>query len=195
MFKNGATPAEFAMWSGLGGNEVVTTHHKQTPPTPRVFPSLANYADEYIFVIAGKNVTTKALYTSVDMYTIETDTWSQAPSLEVPRVNHSSCVAGDTLFIFGGRNNDYVKFNSIQMLRLDKFFSGVPVAWEIIELYQITPRYYPVIAPFSATEVFIAGGYVSNGDYCGDGFVFNLNDKSINSCITETEFKFNSSSN
>ena len=72
------------------------------------------------------------------MYTIETDTWSQAPSLEVPRETPSSCVAGDTICVFGGYNSGYL--NSMEMLKLDKFFSGVLVAWEIIELNQITPR-------------------------------------------------------
>ena len=82
----------------------------------------------------------------------------------------------------------------MEMLKLDKFFSGVLVAWEIIELNQITPRTCPLVAAFSATEVFIAGGMASY-DKCGDGFVFNLNDKSVNSCITVTGFKFMSRSN
>ena len=52
-FKHYVTPAECVMWSGLGSNEVMTTHPKSTPPTPRMRPSLANYADDYVFVIAG----------------------------------------------------------------------------------------------------------------------------------------------
>ena len=112
------------MWSGLGRNEVVTTHPKSNPATSRKFPSLANYSDNYIFVIAGRNPDAYAQYASVDYYTIGIDTWSQAPPLNTARISHSSCVAGDTLCVFGGSGNGG-KLNSIEMLKLDKFYSGV----------------------------------------------------------------------
>ena len=68
------------MWSGLGDNEVVTTSLKPTPPTPKGWPSLAKYVDDYIFVIAGRNLDTHSCFdASVDIYTIGTETWSQAP--------------------------------------------------------------------------------------------------------------------
>ena len=75
-FKTVVIPAEFIMWSGLGSNEVVTTHPKPTPPLPRSEPSLANFADNYIFVIAGSNPKTGVDKASVDIYTIGKDTWS-----------------------------------------------------------------------------------------------------------------------
>ena len=72
-----STPVDFMMWSGLRGNEVLTTHPKSTPPTPRHAPSLANYADEFIFVIGGGNPNNHSdKYASVDFFTIGTDTWS-----------------------------------------------------------------------------------------------------------------------
>ena len=71
-------------------------------------------------------------YASVDIYTISIDTWLQAPPLNVARSNHSSCVAGDTLCVFGGYNDG--NLNNIEMLKLNKFFSGILVAWQIIEL-------------------------------------------------------------
>ena len=54
--------------------------------------------------------------------------------------------------------------NSIEMLKLDKLFSNdLTTSWEIIELNQITIRRNSLVAPFSATEVLIAGGV----DDCG----------------------------
>ena len=120
------------MWSDLGSNEMVITHPKPTPPTPRMRLSLANFADKYIFVIAGANLDTYAKYASVDIYTIVTNTWSQAPPLNEARSDHSSCVAGDTICVFGGQGNRG-NLNSMEILKLDKFFSGILVAWEIIE--------------------------------------------------------------
>ena len=75
-FKHDTTPAEFVMWSDLQSTQPMSTL-LSTPPTPREYPSLANYADSFIFVIAGtKPDTSDHYYASVDMYTIGTDTWS-----------------------------------------------------------------------------------------------------------------------
>ena len=112
----------------------MSTHYRATPLIPRDYPSLANFADEYIFVIAGRKPRTYYCYTSVDMYTIGTNTWSQAPPLNKPRTFHSSCVAGDTICVFGGERND-VFLNSIEMLKLDQLFSNdLTTSWEVIEL-------------------------------------------------------------
>ena len=68
------------------------------------------------------------------MYTIGTDTWSQAPPLNTPRWAHSSCVAGNTLCVFGGYDNGG-NLNSMEMLKLDKFFSNdLTTIWEVIYL-------------------------------------------------------------
>jgi len=139
------------MWSGLGSNEMVTTHPKPTPPSPRELLSLANYADKFLFVIGGLNPEDYALYASVDMYTIASSSWSQAPPLNEARRMHSSCVAGDTVCVFGGYNGkDFL--NSIERIDAYKLTSGdLTTSWEMIELAIITPRILPLVAPFSVT--------------------------------------------
>ena len=51
---------------------------------------------------------------------------------------------------------------------------GDQPAWEIITINKIKPRWYPLVAPLSPTEILIAGG-----DGYGDGYVFNLQTKSV----------------
>ena len=36
------------------------------------------------------------------MYIIKEDRWKTAPSLNLPRSNHSSCYIGEAIFTFGG---------------------------------------------------------------------------------------------
>ena len=92
------------MWSGLTSNEkMVTAHRKSSPLVSRNNPSLACYADEFIFVIGGL-IPERPPLDKVEFYTIETDTWSSAPSLNKARTGHSSCVAGSTICVFGGWN-------------------------------------------------------------------------------------------
>jgi hypothetical protein len=64
----------------------------------------------------------------VDIYTIETDTWSQAPQLNQPRSMHSSCVAGHTLCVFGG-SGDGKYLNSIEMIDARAVVRGDQPAW------------------------------------------------------------------
>ena len=68
-------------------------------------------------------------------------------------------------------------------------------SWKLIELAKITPRTRPLLAPFSANEVLIAGGDITNSDLCGDGFIFNLNDESVRKCITMPDMLFHCDNN
>ena len=55
---------------------------------------------------------------------------------------------------------------------------GDQPAWEIITINQIKPREYSLVAPLSQTEILIAGGN-RYGNFFGDGYVFNLQTKSV----------------
>ena len=70
--------------------------------------------------------------------------------------------------------------NSIEIIDARSVVRRDQASWEIIEPALITPRMYPLVAPFSTTEVFIAGGYTEGLRFSfGDGFLFDLNDKSV----------------
>ena len=85
-----------------------TVRRKATPPKIRSHPSLANFADCYIFVISGSRMpighNAGTLEGTVDMYDIESDTWDTppVPSLNTPREAHSSCCVGEMMYVIGG---------------------------------------------------------------------------------------------
>ena len=96
----------------------------------RFWPSLANYADEFIFIIAGRNPISGAEYDSVDMYTISTDTWKQAPSLNQARDCHSSCVAARNIIcVFGGFGNVCQMLNSLELIDAKAVVRGDMPEW------------------------------------------------------------------
>ena len=64
--------------------------------------------------------------------------------------------------------------NSIEMIDAGAVVRGDQPAWEFITLKQISPRQFALVAPFSPSEILIAGGA-----RCGDGFVVNLETKSV----------------
>ena len=54
---------------------------------------------------------------SVDMYEISSNNWSPAPALNIARIGHSSCVLGDKIFTFCGRNSrKQIHHNSAEIL-------------------------------------------------------------------------------
>ena len=72
--------------------------------------------------------------------------------------------------------------NSIEIIDARGLVNRDQVRWEIIELGIITPRLCPLVAPISSTEVLIIGGRYGRNTY-GDGYVFNLNDRSVSHCF------------
>ena len=89
---------------------------KALPPTGRAFPSLANLANNLIFVIGGYEPGTEHIFTSVDKYVIQEDVWESAPCLNVPRAVHSSCSFGNShIYTFCGFNGTDC-LNSVERL-------------------------------------------------------------------------------
>ena len=86
---------------------------------------MANYRDSHIFAAGGndaKDLTVIAL-TSVEMYTIETDTWVTAPDLPESRVALFSCSLGDYLYVTGGYSLNGLRFDTINRLSAKKFIN------------------------------------------------------------------------
>ena len=86
------------------------------PPTVRTKPSLATYDNSYIFVIGGSIIVETSDQDSMDMYTIHNDTWSSAPALNMARSEHSSCIAGHTLCVFGGESRRGHRLKCIEII-------------------------------------------------------------------------------
>ena len=116
---------------------MVTAHKKSSPLVSRMCPSLACYADKFIFVIGGLTPE-NPLLDKVEFYTIETDTWSQAPSLNKARMGHSSCVAGSTICVFGGLN--VKQLNSIEIIDAEAVVScDDDASWHEFNIKNLRP--------------------------------------------------------
>ena len=95
-FKEDCNPAQWVSYSDLNKENTMTnffketplrpqadngTNVKETPPTPRAAPSLANFNDSHILVIGGKiSGNYSQTLATVDMYDVEMDSWWKPPS-------------------------------------------------------------------------------------------------------------------
>ena len=86
---------------------------------------MANYRDSHIFAAGGNDAYDYDVIAmaSVEMYTIETDTWIKAPDLPEPRVELSSCSLGDYLYVTGGYTFKGLRFDTINRLSAKKFIN------------------------------------------------------------------------
>lgn len=140
------------------------------PVTARAFPSLVNLADSKIFVSGGYQPGAEQIYTSVDCFEIDSNTWSSAPDLNVPRAVHSSCAfSASVIYSFCGFNGT-VCLNSIEKLVFNR---GVAASgWQLIEVPSscLLGRRDPLVSQINENEIVILGGY--NDKQLGDGLIF-----------------------
>ena len=125
-FKGGEYPAQWVSYSDLDEDDIVI-NIKETPPTPRSGPSLANFNDSHILVIGGVipgNYSQKLA--TVDMYDVEMDSWwkppTQVPALNQARSAHSSCCVGDLCYVGCGwgspdRLHTFERINVADLIR------------------------------------------------------------------------------
>ena len=67
--------------------------------------SLANFKDRAIYVIGGAlRANKKRVCGSVNLLMLESHTFVEAASLNVPRSDSSSVAAGNQVYVFGGKN-------------------------------------------------------------------------------------------
>ena len=125
------------LYSGLtmGSSEIKATE-KAKPLKPRGCPSLVNFADKYIFVSGGEDLSpgllTKEYFSSTEIYNVRRNKWRRAPRLNQPRANHSTRVAGDFLYTCCG-SSGVGKINSIEAFDAASFVRGVPnIRWMTI---------------------------------------------------------------
>lgn len=104
----------------------MAAREKAPPLRARSCPSLVNFADKYIFVIAGCNPDDyRDYFDNVDVYSIETDSWASAPALNTARMSHSSCMLQEMIYTFCGSSFKHGDLNSIERLNArDVTFGG-----------------------------------------------------------------------
>ena len=130
-------------------------------------PALANYKDSLIVVTGGRS--REKFYCepikSVEIYCVESDSWSIAPSLNQARERHSSCCLADYVYVAGdgmrGEEDDERK-GIIYVERLKvRSIESLGAAWEVLSIQNFSffkPRFELLMAPVSETELVFLGG-------------------------------------
>ena len=98
---------------------------------------------------------------SVDMYTIESDTWSSAPELNQARSGLSFCAQGNKIYaMFGYLYSEDTNVNTIETLDARKWIDGIQVEWTVLHLAsgEISPRGDVLVVPIGPNELAILGG-------------------------------------
>ena len=72
-------------------------------------------AARFIFLSGGCNDDQEFIST-VERYDSSIDTWEPLPDLNEARESHTSCILGNTLYVFGGYNYDSGDLYSIEKL-------------------------------------------------------------------------------
>ena len=73
-FKHNCIPAQWVAYWNLEERDVESCI-KQNPPNPRTAPSLANFNDSFILAIGGVSPGCDESLSSVDIYSVELNTW------------------------------------------------------------------------------------------------------------------------
>ena len=68
--------------------------------------SIANVGNRFIYLTGGKYESHGTVHIRYELttfrYDIKANRWETAPDLNEHRIDHSSCVQGNNLFVFGG---------------------------------------------------------------------------------------------
>ena len=183
--------------------------------TARMVPTLANFADEFVFVSGGQDPAYESVLSSVHKYDIVNDRWTQAPALSRPRVGHASCTLNDKLYVFCGgvvstnasdEASEPYPDNSIESLNVRALIDRVEtVTWQVITLknaqngVKLTPRFLPVVSSLNTAEIVILGGDSSIEGVnmiLGDAHIFDTEALTMEAVsMHESSLQFQSSSN
>ena len=92
-------------WSNYTGMEINRTvgEPKTSPELVRSMLALANFRDTHVIVSGGiKPGKSQDVLYSVEIYSIESDSWQAGPNLEIARSEHCSVCLGDYVYVACG---------------------------------------------------------------------------------------------
>ena len=114
---------------------------------------MANNKFKAIYVVGGE--VSDAITISVVVFSLETHEFKNCAPLNQARINSSSTIAGETLYVFGGCGNDYNLLDTIEALDV----SSPSSKWETIRSQNFTKRYRAVVCSLNSDRILICGGY------------------------------------
>ena len=92
----------------------------------------------------------------VERYDLRHNTWTEMPQLKQKRQKASSCILGNTAYVFGGHSGSKY-LASMEKLSLDGIDS---TEWDIIHPppSELTGRQQLIVVPLSQSRILIFGG-------------------------------------
>ena len=118
---------------------------------------------------------------STVIYNVKKDVWTEAPSFNIARNAHSSCVVGSKVYIFGGEDVDGSLINTIESYDVEgPAKEEGEAAWDRINLEAVTPRIYSIVCPLTQSDAVIMGGdFKAKGGWhlYADVLIFNTETK------------------
>ena len=100
--------------------------------------SLSNFSDQIIFFIGGFF---PERFSEVFYYKIQTDEWIRAPALNQARYGHSSCIIGNSLYVYGGTTSDGYMLPIERLKNVNSATDNSPIFWEMIRIDTEIPTY------------------------------------------------------
>ena len=71
----------------------------------RIFFHMTNYDDRTVFLTGGMLLVSGIInLNETHLYYSLSDSWVKGPNMLAPRIQHSSCVMGDCVYVMGGSN-------------------------------------------------------------------------------------------
>lgn len=137
--------------------------------------SLARVDDKQrIYAIGGEN--SSGVLKKCEYYDIAENRWIEAPKLHDPRCGLSSCTIGNSIYVIGGWNQDYL--GNIE--RLDA--SDDLNKWENVKLNKrstLKPVQVVGAIEIKDSEILIFGGYQAKETLTTDCYVLNVKNMTI----------------
>ena len=126
------------------------------------------------------------------VYALHTTTykWQQLPDLNFARSNHGSTCLGDAVFVVGGYDTPFNYINSIERLKMGANHAEESQTWSLIDIHQLTPRFYPVLSQIGPDELCILGGHNSDYKKVSDGFILNVKTLTVTKINPASQIKF-----
>ena len=88
--------------------------------------------------------------------------WEQLPDLNIARFLHSSTSLGEATYVACGVEDNLRRLHSVERLSMVSG-SAETQAWTIINIPQLTPRWYPVFSQIGPDQLCILGGDLGYG--------------------------------
>ena len=141
-----------AKYSNVVGEGAVSKTELACLNMTRLYSSVTLHMNRWLYVVGGTDGE-DYLKTAICL-DLQTSQFTEAPSLNIARYQHSATVLGGCLYIIGGYGGES-QLDTIE--KLDIVNSGM--VWNIFTTPGFTARQNAIVCTINNTQMLVAGGY------------------------------------